>query len=189
MVTSNVWSLRGKRACRASAWGTMALSIEGRPDRATAIGTIHAALDAGVRYLDTAWSYYLPSEPGPDGTGVPRDFGYGEMLVHAALASWSGPRDEVLVATKTGYRRTLEVTNRDAEDPQQSPGDGASASASERQHLQAAAAGTGGWPTRARRRMIRDAKESALRLGIDALDLLYSHGPDPAVPYEDTSAR
>lgn len=34
--------------------------------------------------------------------------------------------------------------------------------------------------------MIRDAKESALRLGVDALDLLYSHGPDPAVPYEDT---
>ena len=33
--------------------------------------------------------------------------------------------------------------------------------------------------------MIRDAKESALHLGVDTLDLLYSHGPDPAVPYED----
>jgi len=33
--------------------------------------------------------------------------------------------------------------------------------------------------------MIRDAKESARHLGVDALDLLYSHGPDPAVPYED----
>ena len=44
--------------------GTMALAIEGRPDRDTAIRTIHAGLDAGVRYLDTAWSYYLPSEPG-----------------------------------------------------------------------------------------------------------------------------
>ena len=42
--------------------GTMALAIEGRPDRDTAIRTIHAGLDAGVRYLDTAWSYYLPSE-------------------------------------------------------------------------------------------------------------------------------
>lgn len=117
MVTSNVVEFAGKARMPRLGMGTMALSIEGRPDRATAIGTIHAALDAGVRYLDTAWSYYLPSEPGPDGTGVPRDFGYGEMLVHAALASWSGPRDEVLVATKTGYRRTLEVTNRDAEDP------------------------------------------------------------------------
>ena len=186
MVTSNIVEFAGKARMPRLGMGTMALSIEGRPDRATAIGTIHAALDAGVRYLDTAWSYYLPSEPGPDGTGVPRDFGYGEMLVHAALASWSGPRDEVLVATKTGYRRTLEVTNRDAEDPQQPPGDGASASASERQHLQAAGSRYGWMADSRPETMIRDAKESALRLGVDALDLLYSHGPDPAVPYEDT---
>ena len=86
--------------------GTMALAIEGRPDRNTAIRTIHAGLDAGVRYLDTAWSYYLPSEPG---TGTAKDLGYGEKLVRDALASWNGPRDEVLVATKTGYRRTMEV--------------------------------------------------------------------------------
>ena len=33
--------------------------------------------------------------------------------------------------------------------------------------------------------MIRDAKESALHLGVDTLDLLYSHGPDPEVAYED----
>lgn len=79
--------------------GTMALAIEGRPDRDTAIRTIHAGLDAGVRYLDTAWSYYLPSEPG---TGTAEDLGYGEKLVRDALASWNGPRDEVLVATKPG---------------------------------------------------------------------------------------
>ena len=55
--------------------GTMALAIEGRPsNRDQAIETIHAALDAGVRYLDTAWSYYLPSAPG---TGEPEDMGYG----------------------------------------------------------------------------------------------------------------
>ena len=68
--------------------GTMALAIEGRPDRDTAIRTIHAGLDAGVRYLDTAWSYYLPSEPG---TGTAKDLGYGEKLVRDALASWNGP--------------------------------------------------------------------------------------------------
>ena len=40
--------------------GTMALAIEGRPsNRNQAIETIHAALDAGVRYLDTAWSCLL----------------------------------------------------------------------------------------------------------------------------------
>ena len=64
--------------------GTMALAIEGRPDRDTAIRAIHAGLNAGVRYLDTAWSYYLPSRPG---TGTPEDLGYGEKLVRDALAT------------------------------------------------------------------------------------------------------
>ncbi|WP_225431707.1 aldo/keto reductase [Bifidobacterium platyrrhinorum] len=153
--------------------GTMALAIEGRPDRETAIGTIHAGLDAGVRYLDTAWSYYLPSAPGVDGTGVPGDFGYGEMLVRDALATWGGPRDEVLVATKTGYRRTIEVAGA-------STGD-----ASGRQRLQAEGSRYGWMADSRPETMIRDAKESARHLGVDALDLLYSHGPDPAVPYED----
>ena len=134
--------------------GVMALAIEGRPtDRAQAIDTIHAALDAGVRYLDTAWSYYLPSKPG---TGEPEDMGYGEYLVRDALASWQGPRDEVLVATKTGWLRTLDD------------------------------AGHYGWQADARpETMIAQAKESARRLGVDTLDLLYSHCNDPAVPYAE----
>ena len=134
--------------------GVMALAIEGRPAvREQAIDTIHAALDAGVRYLDTAWSYYLPSKPG---TGEPEDLGYGEYLVRDALASWQGPRDEVLVATKTGWLRTLDDT------------------------------GHYGWRADARpETMIAQAKESARRLGVDALDLLYSHCDDPAVPYDE----
>ena len=159
----------GKRIPRLG-MGTMALAIEGRPDRDTAIATIHAALDAGVRYLDTAWSYYLPSAPGADGTGVATDFGYGELLVRDALASWDGPRDEVLVATKTGYRRTIDVTP-DTES---------------RQRLQAAGSRYGWMADSRPETMLRDAKESARRLGVDALDLLYSHGPDPNVPYEET---
>ncbi|MFC5221606.1 aldo/keto reductase [Bifidobacterium leontopitheci] len=155
--------------------GTMALAIEGRPDRATAVDTIHAALDAGVRYLDTAWSYYLPSAPGVDGTGVAADFGYGERLVHDAVASWDGPRDEVLVATKTGYRRTISKAAGVAD-----------AGVDGRQRLQAAGSRYGWMADSRPETMIRDAKESALRLGVDALDLLYSHGPDPAVPYADT---
>lgn len=160
--------------------GTMALAIEGRPDRDTAIRTIHAGLDAGVRYLDTAWSYYLPSEPG---TGTAKDLGYGEKLVRDALASWNGPRDEVLVATKTGYRRTMEVPAfvapvSDSEGCSRRPGE-------ERQHLQAAGSQYGWMADSRPETMIRDAKESALHLGVDTLDLLYSHGPDPAVPYED----
>ena len=134
--------------------GTMALAIEGRPsNRDQAIETIHAALDAGVRYLDTAWSYYLPSAPG---TGEPEDMGYGEYLVRDALHSWHGPKDQVLVATKTGWLRTLDGN------------------------------GNYGWQADARpETMIANAKESARRLGVDTLDLLYSHCNDPQVPYED----
>ncbi len=134
--------------------GTMALAIEGRPsNRNQAIETIHAALDAGVRYLDTAWSYYLSSAPG---TGEPEDMGYGEYLVRDALHSWRGPKDQVLVATKTGWLRTLDGN------------------------------GNYGWQADARpETMIANAKESARRLGVDTLDLLYSHCNDPQVPYED----
>ncbi|RSX50816.1 oxidoreductase [Bifidobacterium goeldii] len=158
--------------------GTMALAIEGRPDRDTAISTIHAALDAGVRYLDTAWSYYLPTAPGADGTGVASDFGYGEMLVRDALASWDGPRDEVLVATKTGYRRTISVAQNNTDSQH-------TETAHERQRLQAAGSQYGWMADSRPETMIRDAKESAMHLGVDTLDLLYSHGPDPAVPYEE----
>lgn len=65
--------------------GTMALAIEGRPsNRDQAIETIHAALDAGVRYLDTAWSYYLPSAPG---TGEPEDDGRMANIWSAMLCT------------------------------------------------------------------------------------------------------
>ncbi|TPF95365.1 oxidoreductase [Bifidobacterium sp. UTBIF-78] len=150
---ANVGTLAGFTIPRLG-MGTMALAIEGRPaSRNQAIETIHAALDAGVRYLDTAWSYYLPSRPG---TGEPEDMGYGEYLVRDALATWHGPKDEVLVATKTGWLRTLDGQGRY------------------------------GWQADARpETMIANAKESARRLGVDALDLLYSHCNDPQVPYED----
>ena len=92
----------------ALAWARSALAIEGRPsNRDQAIETIHAALDAGVRYLDTAWSYYLPSAPG---TGEPEDMGYGEYLVRDALHSWHGPKDQVLVATKPAGCARLTAT-------------------------------------------------------------------------------
>lgn len=171
--------------------GTMALAIEGRPDRETAIETIHAALDEGVRYLDTAWSYYLPSRPG---TGEPEDLGYGERLVRDALASWDGPRERVLVATKTGYRRTCEAVAADgnagasgasAAGVSRETPDAKNTAEPARQHLQAAGSRYGWMADSRPETMIRDAKESAAHLGVEALDLLYSHGPDPAVPYTD----
>ena len=75
--------------------GEMPLSIEGRPDRARAIATIHASLDAGVTIIDTADAYSL---------GV-HEHGHGEVLVAEALAAYGGPTDDVVVATKGGHRR------------------------------------------------------------------------------------
>ncbi|WP_300766953.1 aldo/keto reductase [uncultured Bifidobacterium sp.] len=132
--------------------GTMALAVEGRPSRDHAIEVIHAALDAGVRYVDTAWSYYLPTQPG---SGLPGDLGYGESLVAEALSSWNGPRDDVLVATKTGWRRTLDDHGRY------------------------------GWRADARpETMLADVHQSMQRLGVDSIPLLYSHCDDPQLPYE-----
>jgi aryl-alcohol dehydrogenase-like predicted oxidoreductase len=75
--------------------GAMPLSIEGRPDGARALATVHAALDAGVTLLDTADSYHLPgAEPG-----------HNERLVARALATYGGATDGVLVATKGGRGR------------------------------------------------------------------------------------
>lgn len=77
--------------------GCMGLSIEGKPSQEVGIETIHAALDAGCRQLDTAWSYY--ESGGPEETN--------EHLVRQALESWKGPREEVLVATKVGHYRNF----------------------------------------------------------------------------------
>lgn len=84
--------------------GAMPLSIEGRPDEARAVATVHAALDAGVTLLDTADSYHPPGgEPGE-----------GELLVARALATYGGRgrggggSGEVLVATKGGRGRTAD---------------------------------------------------------------------------------
>lgn len=76
--------------------GCMPVSVtEGEPPRDQAIGTIHAALDAGVRLLDTADAY------SPTGRA-----GHNEELVAEALRSWGGDPDHVLVATKGGHVRT-----------------------------------------------------------------------------------
>jgi len=85
----------GDRTVSAIGLGEMPLSIEGRPDRARAIATIHASLDAGVTIIDTADAYAL---------GV-HEHGHGEELVAEALAAYGGATDEVLVATKGGHRR------------------------------------------------------------------------------------
>ncbi|WP_052848213.1 aldo/keto reductase [Streptomyces avicenniae] len=85
----------GKENVSAIGLGCMPMSIEGRPDRARSVATIHAALDAGVTLLDTADAYHLG----------PGDEGHNESLVAEALASWGGDTSGVLVATKGGHLR------------------------------------------------------------------------------------
>lgn len=75
--------------------GGMPLSIEGRPDQERAVRTVHAALDAGIRFIDTADAYALDES----------EHGHNERLVATALASYGGSTDDVLVATKGGHRR------------------------------------------------------------------------------------
>ncbi len=76
-------------------FGGMPLSTAGRPPEDQAIRTIHAALDGGVTLVDTANVYCLD-----DG-----DLGHNERLIAKALASWSGSRAGVIVATKGGMTR------------------------------------------------------------------------------------
>src|SRR5437588_10584721 len=68
-------------------FGSMLLAVEGRPDEATAVRTVHAALDAGVRLIDTAINYCTNAS----------ELGYNEALVNRALTSWSGDGDDVAV--------------------------------------------------------------------------------------------
>lgn len=133
----------GDRSVSAIGLGGMPLSIEGRPDRDQAIRTVHAALDAGVTFIDTADAYHRDAG----------EVGHNEELLAAALGSRGADADEVLVATKAGHLR---------------PGDGTWTQDGRPEHLKAA------------------AKESARRLGVEAIGLHQFHRPDPEVPYAES---
>ena len=62
--------------------GGMPMSIEGRPDRARSIATIHAALDAGITLIDTADAYHIGAD----------EVGHNESLIAQALASYNGDK-------------------------------------------------------------------------------------------------
>lgn len=74
----------------------MPMSVEGRPDRARSIATIHTALDCGVTLIDTADAYSLGGS----------DTGHNERLVAEAVRTWPGAGEEVIIATKGGHLRT-----------------------------------------------------------------------------------
>lgn len=82
-------------AVSAVGYGGMHLSIQDRPPEEQGIRVIHAALDAGVTFIDTADVYCLDSH----------DIGHNERLIARALKTWSGSRDQLIVATKGGVIR------------------------------------------------------------------------------------
>ena len=83
--------------------GGMPLSIKGRPAEATAHAVIHASLDAGITLIDTADVYCLDEH----------ELGHNERLITAALATWSGPRERIVIATKGGLTRPRGAWERD----------------------------------------------------------------------------
>ena len=85
----------GAPAVPAVGYGGMHLSLQERPPQPVSLEVIRAALNAGVRLIDTADVYCLDDS----------DLGHNERLVAEVLRGWSGPRDEVLVATKGGLTR------------------------------------------------------------------------------------
>ncbi len=74
------------------AWGMWRLAENGRT-ASDAARLVHAALDAGINFLDTADIY------GFDGAG---GFGDAEVLLGEVLASEPGLRDRMVLATKGG---------------------------------------------------------------------------------------
>src|ERR671919_2020480 len=85
----------GAPAVPAVGYGGMHLSLEDRPPERQGLEVVRAALDAGVRLIDTADVYCLDDA----------DIGHNERLVAEALRGWSGDRDGVLAATKGGLTR------------------------------------------------------------------------------------
>ena len=73
----------------------MRLSTEPDRDEARATAVLHAALDAGIEFLDTSDAYCLDED----------ERGHNERLIARALAAWPGDRSRVRVATKGGLTR------------------------------------------------------------------------------------
>ncbi|MCE7029836.1 aldo/keto reductase [Jiella avicenniae] len=120
--------------------GCMGMShAYGGQDEAESIKTLHRAVEIGVTFWDTAEVY------GPF---------TNEELVGKAL---KGRRDEVVVATKFGFRISPERGANPMGGTDSRP-----------EHVKAV------------------CEESLKRLGIETIDLFYQHRVDPDVPIEDT---
>ncbi|HEY4226491.1 MAG TPA: aldo/keto reductase [Pseudolysinimonas sp.] len=81
----------GDRTVSAIGLGAMPMTKPGR-DEAGGIATIHAALDVGITFIDTADAYH----------SVPGAAGLNELLIAAALRSYEGDTSQLVIATKGG---------------------------------------------------------------------------------------
>lgn len=75
--------------------GCMRLSTERGRDEAGAVEVLQAAFDAGITLLDTADAYAWDDS----------ERGHNERLIARALATWTGDRSLIQIATKGGFRR------------------------------------------------------------------------------------
>lgn len=73
----------------------MRLSTQRDRDEESGLAVLRAALDAGVRFLDSADSYCLDAA----------DRGHNERLISRAIAAWGGDKNGLVVATKGGIVR------------------------------------------------------------------------------------
>jgi aryl-alcohol dehydrogenase-like predicted oxidoreductase/histidinol phosphatase-like enzyme/predicted kinase len=80
---------------RTIAIGCMRLSTDPDRDDDRSVDVLHVAFDAGVTLLDTADAYCLDET----------DVGHNERLIALALATWSGDRSRITIATKGGMTR------------------------------------------------------------------------------------
>jgi aryl-alcohol dehydrogenase-like predicted oxidoreductase len=79
--------------------GAMPLSSNNErrfPTEDEAIATIHAALDSGVTFIDTA-DCYAPEW---------NQMGHNELIVGKAVRSWRGNKDSIVIASKGGITRS-----------------------------------------------------------------------------------
>src|SRR5438045_1796773 len=76
-------------------FGCMRLSTASHRETLDGPAVIHAALDGGIRLLDTADAYCRDDA----------DVGHNERMVAEALRSWRGDHATIEVATKGGLRR------------------------------------------------------------------------------------
>ena len=75
-------------------FGAMPLSNKDRPDEATSRSVLHAAIDAGMTFIDTADVYCLDDS----------EIGHNERLI-ASVVKERPDRDRIRIGTKGGFRR------------------------------------------------------------------------------------